>query len=290
MKIIELEQRSQQWLDLRRSKIGASDCAAVMRDSRYKTPRKLWREKILGEEGCKINPAMQKGIDLEDEARAVFSRKLSFDFQPLVALHDLDDWIMASLDGWDADKKALLEIKVVGRKVFEAAERGDVPIEYIWQVQHQICVAQPDFAFIGFYYKPDDGSDAKTVEIPIQRSVQMISDLRVELDIFYHNYMLAYVEPPIAKGDVIERRDPAWYGKAAKWKEVKAKIAALEVEEKELREGLIELAGEESCIGYGVSATRYECKGRVDYTKIPELQDIDLDPYRSESKWTWRLS
>lgn len=287
MKILEIEQRSASWLEMRRSKIGASDCAGVCGKSRYKSQRMLWREKTEGI-SVPVNPAMQKGIDLEPEARAYFENHFNASFPSLVALHDEHDWMMASLDGYNAEKTTVLEIKVVGKKTFEEAEKGVVPVEYEWQVQHQMCVTGADMALIGFYYKAED--ELKAVSIAIGRDEVMIIELTEKEEAFYRTNMLGYVEPDISEMDAVERRDSAWYTIAMRYTGVKERREALEAEEKQLKEMLIELAGGESCQGYGVRATRYRVDGRVDYKKIPQLQDMDLTPYRAPPSFVWRIS
>lgn len=287
MKILSVEQRGNEWLDLRRSKIGASDCAAVLGKSRYKSPRMLWKEKVEGA-NVPVNPAMQKGIDLEPEARTYFESHFGVSFAPLVALHDEHDWMMASLDGYNEEKTTVLEIKVVGKKTFEEAEKAIVPVEYEWQVQHQMAVSGADMALLGFYYKAQD--ELKAIAIAIGRNEVMISELVAKEEAFYRINMLGHVEPDISDIDAVERRDSAWYAVAMRYKDVKERREALEEEEKNLKEMLIELAGGESCQGYGVKATRYRMEGRIDYKKIPQLEDLDLTPYRSAASFVWRIS
>lgn len=287
MRIVHVEQRSEEWLKLRRSKIGASDCAPIMQKSKYRSPRSVWRQKILGE-SVPINEAMQRGIDLEPEALEYFSKKLGLSFIPIVCLSDEYCWMLASLDGWNERNKVILEIKCVGKKTFDEVMSGKIPSDYQWQVQHQFCVTKAEMAFLGFYHKV--GDEVRSVEILLVPDPDMIEELVREEGIFFREHMQCYVEPKLSDLDVFERHDADWYGISAKWKEVKKKINALEEEELRLRERLLELAGSVSCKGYGVSATRYETQGRIDYARIPELKGIDLDAYRGEKEIRWRLS
>ena len=287
MKILSCEQRSPEWLSLRRAKIGASDCAAVLGKSRYKTPRMLWKEKMEGAQTF-VNAAMQKGIDLEDAARWCFEKELRLKFPSLVALHDEDEWMLASLDGWNEEHRIILEIKVVGKKTFDEVERGNIPEEYDWQVQHQMVVTGADLAYIGFYLEA--AGDVKTTLVCIGRDKEMASDLRASEGHFYAFHMLGYNIPKATDKDCVERTDASWYSVSVRLRGVQERCEALEKEEKGLRKQLIELAGDESCEGYGVKATRYQKKGRVDYGKIPALEAMDLDIYRSESTTEWRIS
>ncbi|MDQ3562853.1 MAG: S49 family peptidase [Pseudomonadota bacterium] len=69
-----------------------------------------------------------------------------------------------------------------------------------------------------------------------------------------------------------ERRDAAWKKAAAAWLEASAAIDAAKAK-------IIELAKAESCYGAGVKHQRTPQAGRVDYTKVPELDGVDLEPY-----------
>ena len=287
MRIVHLDQRSSEWLELRRSKIGASDCAAILGKSRYKSPRMLWKQKMEGT-STPMNPAMQKGIDLEPEARLYFEQKFGASFPSSVALHDEYSWMMASFDGFNAERDAVLEIKVVGKKTFEEVEKGIIPVEYEWQVQHQMCVSGAGMALLAFYYKTED--ELKAIEVGVGRDEAMIAELVEKEGAFYHINMLGYIEPEASDMDAIERKDASWYALALKYRGVKERREALEEEEKSLKEMLIELAGGESCQGYGVRATRYQSEGRVDYKKVPQLEDVDLTPYRSAASFHWRIT
>ncbi|MCB1113687.1 MAG: hypothetical protein KDK62_02915 [Chlamydiia bacterium] len=85
-------------------------------------------------------------------------------------------------------------------------------------------------------------------------------------------------------------KEAFWQKKALLWKEIQERKKALEAEEKACREALIELAGDETKKGFGVKVTKYQLTGRIQYEKIPELQQVDLDKYRAPVKEAWRIS
>lgn len=70
-----------------------------------------------------------------------------------------------------------------------------------------------------------------------------------------------------------ERRDTAWKKAAAAWLEASTAIDAA-------KDQIIKLAKAESCYGAGVKHLRTPQAGRVDYAKIPQLEGVDLEPYR----------
>ena len=98
MQIIQVAQGSGEWLTLRRSKITATDCAAILGKSKYKSPHMVWLDK-RGKSKPFDNEAMKRGRDLEPEARDYFNKKLGLNCTPVVALSDENPWQMASLEG-----------------------------------------------------------------------------------------------------------------------------------------------------------------------------------------------
>jgi predicted phage-related endonuclease len=58
---------------------------------------------------------------------------------PTIKVHPRYDFLIASLDGFNEEHKLVLEIKVAGREVFEAAKAGEVHEKYYPQVQHQLA-------------------------------------------------------------------------------------------------------------------------------------------------------
>ena len=80
-----------------------------------------------------------------------------------------------------------------------------------------------------------------------------------------------------------ERRDAKWKKAASAWLEADAAMEAAKSEIKAL-------GGEESCYGAGVKYLRNLVAGNVEYAKIPELQDVDLDQYRRPHYFVSRIS
>ena len=42
--------------------------------------------------------------------------------------------------------------------------------------------------------------------------------------------------------------------------------------------------------GFGVSVTRYWKAGNIDYKKVPELKEVDLEDYRGPGRFEVRVS
>jgi putative phage-type endonuclease len=74
MHVIDLSQRTPEWLAWRAAGVSASDVPTLLGVSPYKTPWRLWAEKtgLLLPQDLSGNPFVQRGIALEDEARRDF--------------------------------------------------------------------------------------------------------------------------------------------------------------------------------------------------------------------------
>jgi putative phage-type endonuclease len=190
MKILDIDQGSEAWKALRSSKIGASDCSGILGKSRYSSPRKVWKDK-MGINPEQENEAINRGKELEPEARKFFSNKLMTYFQPLVVQSDDRDWQIASLDGWNGLE--VLEIKCPQEKAFEEALTGLVNEDYLWQVQHQLSVTGAKTAILGFY-RPEN--PRTHVMLRFGRDEAMIAELNATEEAFYREYMLEFREPP----------------------------------------------------------------------------------------------
>jgi putative phage-type endonuclease len=291
MKLINLQQRSEEWLEFRKMRIGASDCAPIMGKSEYRTARKLWREKMYGEK-VYVTQAMQDGIDYEDEVRQLYCEKVGRKFEPVVALSDYNSWQMASLDGYDPDSGDILEIKTVKAKSFENAKKGIISTDYEWQAQHQLAVFSGSKKVILLFATRDGSGSFDFHQMTIFRDEDMIADLTAKERLFYTHHMLGFNEPAATSDDkevAAEREDAEWYALSCLWSEVVAEEKELKQRKEALRQKFIEMAGGRPSKGYGVSVSYSNRPGSIDYDSIPELNDVDLEAYRKPSSVVWSV-
>lgn len=277
-KLIQLEQGSQEWLDYRRSHITATDACVIM-GSPWKSPYKLYQEKSDPGFKQETNERMKRGTDLEPIARHLCCIKTGLDFKPAVAVKD---WAMASLDGITSDGKEILEVKCPGPKDHALASVGRIPDHYMAQLQHQMYVCDVEKV----HYFSFDGIDGELVIV--HRSPDYIETMLTKEKEFYD--CLINKKPPLGADLCIYRSDDEWSDCASRWKYLNEKIKMLQKEEEEVREKLIELAGESNTKGEGIQLSQVTRKGNVDYTRIPELIGINLDVYRKPDSFFWKLS
>jgi len=183
----------------------------------------------------------------------------------------------------------LLEIKCPGESVFRDAQAGQFSADYIWQCLHQLAVCPEAIGnCLYFYFEGSNGPES--TELVVDRHESDIVALTASESVFYHDYVLQFVEPPLGPLDYQEQNGNDWRYYSNQWREIKKQIEALEVEEKYVRNQLIDLADDQSCRGAGIQLTKYTRQGNVEYAKIPELRGVDLSAYRKPPIDAWRLS
>ncbi len=278
-----LEQQTEEWLTLRRSKIGASDAPVILELSPWKTPYELWMEKMSGNSNTIKTAAMQRGIDLEGECRLNFALEKGISVDPIIVTHKDKPWMMASLDGISRDRKTLVEIKCPGEYDHRSALAGKVPEKYFPQLQHQLEICELD----EMYYYSFDGENG--VMIKVHRDDKFIKGM-IEKELAFWECMQNFKAPKFIDRDVNIRGDDVWIEVARRYAALDARLSVLEKEKDSLRDTLITMTGDRNSEGGGVKVSRVIRKGNVDYSKIPELKGVDLEEYRKEAIETWRIS
>jgi putative phage-type endonuclease len=122
-----VDQGTKEWLDWKRNRIGSSDAATCMAMNDWCTPVQLWRRLVgLPVPEFKTNWAVQRGMRWEPAVRSRFELEFDMDFPPEIHTHPTYKRIIASLDGFNRDAEAILEIKVPGAAVINAAKDGTI--------------------------------------------------------------------------------------------------------------------------------------------------------------------
>ena len=111
--VVELDQDTEQWLEWRHTGIGGSDASTIMGKNRFKSPAQLLYEK-KNHIDEPANEAMAEGKRLEPHARTDYVNKTNNDVHPICIQSVEYPWLLASLDGFSADRKKLVEPKLSG--------------------------------------------------------------------------------------------------------------------------------------------------------------------------------
>jgi hypothetical protein len=88
----------------------------------------------------------------------------------------------------------------------------------------------------------------------------------------------------------IEKKDDIWKATVQNLLEKQEKIKVLEEEAKALKDSLIGMAGGLNAIGAGIRLSKSIRKGAIDYSKVPQIQNVNLDQFRKESIIVWTIN
>lgn len=276
-------QGSPEWLQMRKNYIGASDAPVIMEVSPYKTYHQLWEEKIGLSNTDYSNKATQYGQEMEEPARRAYEKHTGIIVAPAVVYHPDRSYMMASLDGLSFDRQTAVEIKNVCEEDHEIARSGAVPEKYFPQVQHQLAVLDlPSLHY--FSYRKGDFA-----LIDVLRDDKYL-DILYGAEKAFWDLVLNFKEPELSAKDYQKFCSQEWENMATEWKETNEQLKALTAKEKEYRQALISMANDGNATGAGIKLTKSIRKGTVDYSKIPELDGVDLDQYRKDPVVAWRLT
>lgn len=283
-----LQQNTPEWLQDRLTKIGSSDAPIIMGVSKWKTVHELWAIKTgLVKEDSGSNWAMRRGIDMEPKARATYELATDLEMPPALVVHPKYGFIGASLDGYDAKTKLILEIKCPGREDHATALSGKIPEKYIPQVQHQLFAAESD----NLHYFSFDGNNGITIEV--HRDEPYIKKLMEAETKFWE--MVINKTPPeqTAKEKPIIISDPNAKMLCAEWA-LQNGLADLHASKaKELRAEIMKLSDAERFKCGVVQVMKIVSQGSIDWEAIvesrPELASIDKEPFRKAGRVSHKI-
>ena len=149
---LDIEQGSDIWLELRKTKITSTDAAIILGASPYKDEYELLNQKLGLSPPDKVNDFMKEGSRLEPIAREAYVKHTGRFMSPKVFLNDQYQWAMASLDGINFDGDRILEIKC-GAGAFKRGE--DIPRYYFAQIQHAMFVTNVAVCDYFVYWRGD---------------------------------------------------------------------------------------------------------------------------------------
>lgn len=270
---------TEEWHKWRASGIGASDAPVIMGVSPWKTVHQLWEEKAFGKSNQTETPAMKRGKELEGPALEFFTLSTGIPMvEQKMCVHNEHQWMRATLDGINEEKKALLEIKSCG-KLHE-----EVPKHYYPQLQHQMAVA----GYEKMYYLSFNGTEGKILNV--QRDDKYIEEL-IRKEKKFWNQVSNFEEPELSEKDFVDKtNDIEWMERANEVAEVRRELKDLKEREAFLISELILFAEGRNAFGGEVRLTHASRKGSVNYSSIPQLKEVDLDQFRGESKQYWRVT
>lgn len=280
-----LKQRSPEWYKCLETTIGGSDIYTIMGKNPFKHPIDLYDElKNPGSRKTFVNEAMQRGTDLEDEAREWYNKRARFSmYQPDCEIHPQHPFLRASLDGIDFSGKRALEIKSPQDNKLKAVKEYGVSDDYYCQIQYQYWFFESlEMIDLLVYQGNDFTTFGRTNGIfPVEKDVTFINAMMDQVFDFYNS--LANNNPPSDTRNKTEYEqidNDFWQTKYKALKEIRERISSDTKTEKEIKEQIERFANGRNLKGLGMSISHIASKGTIDYSIIPELNSIDLERYR----------
>lgn len=278
-----LVQGSQEWLDYRMNKLGASDATIIMGVSPWSTPHKLWQVK-LGITVIEQNDAMRRGHELEPMIRKEFEDRFGVEIPPAIVEHPVIPYMMSSLDGLNQEKKIAVEIKTANAKDHALVKEGKVPEKYYPQLQHQLACLEYKEVYYFSYHKED------FAHVIVQRDDEYIQKLYKEEEAFY-KCMMDMTPPVLTEADYVERHDDFWNINASAYQDAIRKMKFWADKAEDFKLSLVDDCKGQSSKGCGITVRSFpESKGSINYKAIPELKGVDLEQYRGRKKAYWRIT
>jgi putative phage-type endonuclease len=243
---------SPQWLEERRKGIGASDCAAVLGLSPWRSPYQVYLEKRGEVKDWNGNAQAEWGLLMEPVLRQFYSdatgRAVRLPDKILYAKER--PYMLASLDGFTDDER-IVEIKTArSSKGWGEPGTSEVPDHYAIQVHHQMIVTGFEVADVVVSI---GGGSPEIYEVPADKEIQeMIIEACAK---FWEKVVAGNPPEPTTYADAVQR-----FGKIkaegavsathgdflnyAEIKEIREQISKLEAREELLKGKLILSLGE----------------------------------------------
>jgi putative phage-type endonuclease len=192
------EMSYEQWIAERRKAIGGSDAASLLGLNSYKSPIRLYMEKIGEIEPEPAGEAARWGNILEDIVAKEFSRvtgKKAHNVNKIL-IHPEYDWMIANIDRRIVGENAILECKTTSAYNKDKWEGDEIPQEYIIQVMHYMAVTGAEKAYFACLI-----GGQKFVWKEIERDEELIELLTEQEKDFWENHVMKGIPPELDGSD-----------------------------------------------------------------------------------------
>lgn len=283
MRIVQLDQRSQAWLDYRKQGLGASDIPAIMGINPFRKPIDVYNEK-LSDKPNYVNAHMQRGIDHEEEALKQVQVLLGVELSPLCVEHDTLNWLRASLDGYNKERNIIVEIKTPSEKNYESQALKVDPMHYC-QLQAQSLVTKSTECYL-YVYSPETKSGSLK-KIDVDYDYQL--DILEKATDFWTNNVLKFIPPSCESSDLIEITHAVAFKSAERLSVILESKKLLEKEEKLIKKSLPEYSdGGNFRVGRIIGRMM---EGRKTLDKEAMIKDgIDVSKYEKQGIAFWNIT
>lgn len=278
-RVLDLIQNSDEWINYRKRKIGASDAPIIMGVSPYKTVKELFDEKIGVRDPAIAHYGMKRGHELEPIALRLYNFDKDTRCVPLVLESTIYPEMMASFDGFDLEKLRACEIKSPNQVDHDIAKLGQVPPKYMPQLQHQMLVAGlQKMDYVSF-------RDNDIAVVTVLADVDYQKSLVATLQLFALSLNKRELHESFHKAVI---RSPAIDALFEELKalrlEIKERVTPLQEREEALKKALIALANDDTVYTHTCAIVK-RVRTSYDYKKLASDYKADLEAYKKETTY-----
>lgn len=273
MKILSLQQGSDEWLEARKKALNASEAPIIMGVGYISLDEHIEIAKGLREN--KVSDFLQKmfdeGHEAEAAARPVIEQRYGITLIPIVASTEVGGiTLQASFDGLDSKNQFLWEHK------HTKLDWHEIPEKYKWQMEHQMLVAGIDKVMLSV----TDKVTGNIHDFPYSTNLNM----RRQLVPAWKKYLKML--------ENYERTDKEWLEAASDYKHAKDMADYWSDIASKANKKLTSLAGEASANGGGVKVSVNESwEQKVTPAQYIKDNKIDLPVQALEKpKLTYRVT
>lgn len=284
--IVMIEQRTPEWFKQRVGKITGSRVGAILGLNPWMKSKDVMRSMVREFHGAesefKGNVATEYGTKFEQYAQDDFEIEHGLEVEE-TGFHVKKgaDWLGASPDGLIGND-AVLEIKCP----YGARETGvfkplSDQLHYHAQMQIEMFCAEKQRCY--FYQWSTVNSEIEIVEY----NQYWIDENLPKLESFYKQYLKEIKDPDKHLLDLVQTKEAKELAEsyANAKHEIKRQTEILD----DCKEQLVKIAGGKKSNVSGILVYEVERRGGVDYKKVPELEGVDLEPFRKKSTKYWAV-
>lgn len=279
-----LEQGALDWLYFRRSRVSASKIGIIMGLSPWRSQYMQWCEDVGLSEPQEQTAAMKRGSLMEPDALREYCLMRGVEMKPAVVTHSEYPDFMASLDGINDDHTKIVEIKCPGQKGHEESRNGDVKPLYKCQVLWQMfCTGLSQCDYFSY-----DGENGYIIEI--DRDDKLIEEMVIKAK-EYLEFVRTLIPPPFTDLDYIDKSgDARLESLLLAYDRAVFNRKGAEALEKDLKDQIVVYCDNTNTKTQYGKITKVTTKGRIDYSKIEVLKEIDLEKYRGNDIVSYRIT
>lgn len=178
----------------RKNYIGASDAAAVLGMSRWKTPVQIWAEKtgVVEPDDISKKLAVKLGNRLEEVVAELFTEETGKKVHKVneAFVHKDHDFLVCHIDRKINGENAILQCKTASAWKAKEWDGEEIPHEYIIQEIHELAVTGYERAYIAVLI----GNQDFKIKI-IERDEKLISEIVEKEAKFWNDFIIKNVMP-----------------------------------------------------------------------------------------------